>query len=375
MKKFFALVLAVAMIMSMSAVSFAADVESKLELIGPMDYDADNDLMRLTGLKFGDTVYYAIVIDDELVSNYEAVEKLKIKTSFEMGEDLVESVEIVKKAAAKSVMKTVKEDGEEKQVEQVNPAFAEKFEDDVTYDYFYFVGVKTVAKETVSEGDIIGTFEFNRSDIEDLFDGEGYDDDEVEEGVQEGEIDEVEVDFEIGIFYDANDYVGDSKDYKGATLNNINGDINLDWDEPYALKFDCDDEIEIAFGTEENEGTFTVDVSGQGKVYIKWNTKADEAVVAANPGVKMHFVNFNNVKWNRTGEFVYEMEDIAAAYKVVDGALVEIAGLEVDDDEVTFNTRVLGNYVFADAELVNPVVAAPEVEAVAPVVTNPTTGA
>jgi len=362
MKKFFALVLALAMVMSMAAVSFAADDEvSKLELVGPMDYDADKDLMRATGLKFGDTVYYAIVIDGQLVSDYQAVEKLKVKTSFEMGEDLVESIEIVKKSAAQAV------DGSE-----VYPALANLMSAGET-GYFYFVGIKTVAKETVSEGDIIGTFEFNRGDIEDLKAGD--DDEKVEPNVQEGEIDEEEIDFEISIFYDKNDYVGESEDYKKNTLNNIKGDINLDWDEPYALKFDCDDEIEIAFGTEENEGTFTVDVSGQGKVYIKWNTKADEAVVAANPGVKMHFVNFNNVKWNRTGEFVYEMEDIAAAYKVVDGALVEIPGLEVDDDEVTFNTRVLGNYVFADAELVNPVVAAPVVDAPVVEVTNPTTGA
>ena len=88
----------------------------------------------------------------------------------------------------------------------------------------------------------------------------------------------------------------------------------------------------------------------------------------------MHFVNFNNVKFNRTGEFCYEMEDGVACYKVVDGALVEIPGAEYDeaDEAFYFNTRVLGSYVFANAELVNPVVEAP---VVAPEVTNPTTGA
>ena len=50
----------------------------------------------------------------------------------------------------------------------------------------------------------------------------------------------------------------------------------------------------------------------------------------------------------------------------------EQLNLEVEDDEVFFNTRVLESYVFADAELVNPVVEAP---VVAPEVTNPTTGA
>ena len=108
--------------------------------------------------------------------------------------------------------------------------------------------------------------------------------------------------------------------------------------------------------------------------FLNYNTNADDAIVAANPGVKMHFVNFNGAKFNRTGEFAYEMEDGVAAYKVVDGALVAIPGCEYDvsEDAFVFNTRTLGSYVFADAELVNPVVAAPEV---APEVINPTTGA
>ncbi|MBR6735391.1 MAG: hypothetical protein IKL92_00795, partial [Oscillospiraceae bacterium] len=65
-----------------------------------------------------------------------------------------------------------------------------------------------------------------------------------------------------------------------------------------------------------------------------------------------------------------------AAYKVVNGALVAIPGCEYDESDETFyfNTRVLENYVFATAELVNPVVEAPVVEApVAP--SNPSTGA
>ena len=108
---------------------------------------------------------------------------------------------------------------------------------------------------------------------------------------------------------------------------------------------------------------------------IDFNTKANEAICDANPGVKMFFVNFNGAKFNRVGEFEYEMEDMVAAYKVVDDQLVEINGLEIDGDTAVFSTRTLGNYVFADAELVNPVVEAPVVEAPAEVVTNPTTGA
>ena len=126
-----------------------------------------------------------------------------------------------------------------------------------------------------------------------------------------------------------------------------------------------------------NEGTFTVDVSGQGKLFVMYDTKAVDAIVDANPGVKMHFVNFNGAKFNRTGEFAYEMEDGVAAYKVVDGALVAIPGCEYDeaDEAFYFNTRVLEKYVFANAELVNPVAEAPVVEAPVAAPSNPSTGA
>ena len=78
MKKFFALVLAVAMIMSMAAVSFATTgKEAKIE--GPFDYDSDLDLMRSTGLQYGDTVYYLLCEENGTpMQKYEAVEKLKL---------------------------------------------------------------------------------------------------------------------------------------------------------------------------------------------------------------------------------------------------------------------------------------------------------
>ena len=123
------------------------------------------------------------------------------------------------------------------------------------------------------------------------------------------------------------------------------------------LKFDCDEEVEFQFGDPYaglNEGVFTVDVSGQGKVFLNWNTDANEALAAANPGVDMHFVNFNDVKFNRAGEFEYELEDVAAGYMVINNQLVPIPGLEIEDDTARFTTNMLVPYVFATSELVNP---------------------
>ena len=321
MKKFFALVLAVAMIMSMAAVSFA-DLAIAAE---GKRYDSDADALK-GDLGYGDTVMFQLFEDDAAMTEYKMVEKLKVKVKYEMGADVVENVSIVKKYI----------DGE---------------------GYVYFVAFKTKNATATADADVIGTLTFNRKA-------------DTKEGI--AKIDDLDIDFSFNVFH-RNNYLN-----KEDTMKVVGGsDVELKWDTVYLLKFDYDDEVDFTFGKEDmNEGTFTVDVSGQGKLYMKWNTKADEAIVAANPGVKMNFVNFNGAKFNRTGEFAYEMEDGVACYKVVNGALVAIPGAEFDaaDDCFYFNTRVLENYVFANAELVNPVVAAPVVEA--PVAaTNPSTGA
>ncbi|MBP1557517.1 MAG: hypothetical protein J6A76_06350, partial [Oscillospiraceae bacterium] len=226
---------------------------------------------------------------------------------------------------------------------------------DIPATYLYFVEVKTKAQTVTSDADIIGTFEFNRKA-------------DKKEGL--AKIDDCEVDFALNLWYE-NNYLGEDKE--GNSLE-ITDTAVLKWDDLYVLKFNCDDEIEIEFGKDDiNEGTFTVDASGQGKMVVNFNTKANEAIADANPGAKMFFVNFNGAKFNRVGTFEYEMENLTAAYQVVGDKLVEINGLELDGETAVFNTRTLGNYVFADAELVNPVVEAPVVEAPA-AVTNPSTG-
>jgi len=325
MKKFFALVLAVAMIMSMSAVSFA-----DFNVAGPLDYSNDSKAMSPKELyEYGDTVFFRIEApeDTNAIAKKAYYEKLKVATTIEMGEEIVENVSVVKKADQEGAN--------------------------------YYIAVKLAKKTTIAETDVVGSFEINRKEVKA----------DAAKGItRSAKVEDQKFDFGFTVFYDAGQtFIGDARTVKG--------DMTLDYDEDYALKFDNDDEVTFTFGdgSDANEGEFTVDVSGQGKVYLKLTTKADEAIVAANEGVEMFFVNFNNVKFNRAGEFVYDYEDGVAAYKVVDGALVEIPGLEVDDGEFSFRTNVLGNYVFAKAELVNPVVAAPVVEA--PAVTNPTTGA
>ena len=340
MKKTFALVLAIAMVMSLAAVSFAAaDVE--MSLTGPNKYSADAKKMTALGAKtpieYGKAVYYMLDSGEGMITDYADVEKLKVKVKWEMGADLVESIAIVKK----------------------NVELGTK--------YGYFLEVKTVAKEVTSDADIVGTVTFNKKKSND----------------STWTVKDCDVDINFIVGYPYNYNVTEVEEVEDEEITTypylVKGDIaDLVWDEYYLLKFDYDDEVEFSFGSingGNNEGTFTVDVSGQGKILFKYNTKANEAITAANPGAKMKFISFNNPKFNRTGEFMFEMEDGAYAYQIVDGKLATIPSCEYDDADEAFyfHTRTLGSYVFSDVELVDAVAAAPVVEA--PAVENPTTGA
>lgn len=333
MKKTFALVLAVAMVMSLAAVSFAANTNDNADFTidsAAKKYSSDSDTMSVAQIQYGKAAYFGIYYKNALITEYKHIEKIKVKAKWEMGSDLVESVSIVKKLVSGS--------------------------------YNYYVEVKTAFKSTTTDADIIGTLTFNKKKSDD----------------SSWILDDLDKDITINVGYEES-YLDSSKNLT------ISGDReHLKWDTYYLIKFDYDDEVELSFGPADgtnvskagdNEGTFTVDVSGQGKVLLYYLTTANEDIANANPGAKLKFINFNNVKFNRTGEFMYEMEDGAYAYQIVDGKLVAIPGCEYDDADEAFyfNTRTLGSYVFSDVELVDAAVEAPVVTA--PVETNPSTGA
>jgi hypothetical protein len=348
MKKLLGIVLSLLMILSLASFSFADSIDWEtnevLGLEGPFDYEEEERAMRdPKNLAYGRTAYYIIynVSEDtiEPIFDRDYTEKLKLKVEYEMGKELVDHVAIAKK-----------------RIDVANSDSVVLANLNAKDGYYYTVAVEIKDKQTTSDADIIGTFTFNRKEI-DINDDNVVDPFEVE-------IDDVEFDFNINVFYGGYDYLANSGDFV------VTGDIELEDDESYALKFDSDDEVEFAFG---EDATFLVDVSGQNKLYMKWDTKPVEDIVDANPDAVIDFINFHNVKFNRSGEFCYEMEDVVAAYKVVDGKLVEIRNAVFDVDEVIFNTRTLENYVFSTKKLVHDV----EVEVVrpsAPIVTNPNTG-
>lgn len=355
MKKVFALVLAVAMVMSLSAVSFAAYTPSVdgVDEVGEvaLGYSADKNTMTAKQIQYGKAAYFPLLAQGELFDNSEIVDGMKVKADYEMGKELVaeNGISIVKKR-----VDNMKKDG---------TIVADDKGDE---GYYYFIEVKTVAKETTSDADIIATLELNKSKKGDDA-GKDY------------KVKDFEVDIEINVGYE-HSYLDSGMDTELMVDEDTVGDgYNLDPETYYLLKYDYDDEVEFTFGAEnggKNEGTFTVDVSGQGKNLLWYDTIVDEAIAAANADAKIFALNFNNTKFNRTGEFLYEGEDFEYAYQLMADGSLKLLG-EFDGEEVTFKTRVLGSYLFSDVELVAAPAAVeePSVEVPTVDVTNPATGA
>ena len=377
MKKFFAMVLALAMVLSLTAVSFAKTVNETHQGVVAVDpvahrYSADYDKMIEDVIQYGKSAYYALFTYDEpktgdddketwsgdedtlrLVSNSEMVDGMKVKVDYEMGKDLVADggVAIVKKRVSAATTSSL-----------LGPALTK-----ADSEYFYFIEIKVAAKEATSDSDIIATLEINKSKKGDdkAADGKGLN----------YKVKDLQVDISTNVGYE--------NSYLDSDLDNqlmVEGDSveELEPETYYLLKYDYDDETEFTFGAfaDQNEGTFTVDVSGQGKNLLYYDTKLDDGIADANPDAKIFALNFNNTKFNRTGEFMYEGEDFEYAYQLMADGSLKLLG-EFDGEEITFKTRVLGSYLFSDVELVAAPAAVeePSVEVPTVDVTNPATGA
>lgn len=357
MKKVFALVLAVAMVMSLSAVAFAKGTETNDGVVGVVEnvfgYSADKNTMTVKQIQYGKPAYIALLAKgDVLISDSDIVDGLKVKAEYEMGKELVaeNGISVVKKRVDNLAL-----DGT-------------ALKDDEGVDgYYYFIEIKTVAKETTSDADIIATFELNKSKKGDD-EGKNY------------KVKDLEIDVEINVGYENSylDYYTDSGVELYVYGDTVGDETELEPETYYLLKYDYDDETEFTFGAfaDQNEGTFTVDVSGQGKNLLYYDTKLDDGIAAANVDAKIFALNFNNTKFNRTGEFMYEGEDFEYAYQLMADGSLKLLG-EFDGEEITFKTRVLGSYLFSDVELVAAPAAVeePSVEVPTVDVTNPATGA
>jgi len=306
-----------------------------MKLEGPYIYDEDLDVMMTPKeadgtYEYGENVYYLLIDEVSTVkgpmSNRDYVEKLKAKVKgWQEGGSLVEGAEIIKRRVNLGELL----DGNMYHCGAVIDSYG------LESGFYYFLKLDIGENNKLTDTDVIGVVEFNRKA-------------DNKKGI--GKIDESSHDIEFTVFYD--------NSWLFNTPMIVSDTADLEWDTVYALKFDNDDEVELSFGSPNggnNEGTFEVDISGQGKLLLSYSTEAVEEIAAANEGAVMNFLLFNNAKFNRSGTFTYEMENGAHAYRIFDGKLIELPGCyDEGEDAFVFNTNILQHYVFADRELVNP---------------------
>ena len=110
------------------------------------------------------------------------------------------------------------------------------------------------------------------------------------------------------------------------------------------------DEIDIEFG---EQALFTVDVTGQGKLNLAWNTKFNKEFAAMYDYANLDFLTFEGKPaFNRTGDFYIYADEDAFVYEVTaDGAKALDATWDEDYEAWKFRTRSLTSYVISDVEL------------------------
>ena len=125
----------------------------------------------------------------------------------------------------------------------------------------------------------------------------------------------------------------------------------VDWDKVEVVDFKgVDGEETLVFGDFE----FEVDVTGQGKLNLKWNQDFNKEFAAMYDYANIDFVNFvKTPSFNKNGVvYIYADED-AYIYEVTADGAKEIKGLKWDEDYEawTFKTRTLKSYAISDVEL------------------------
>ena len=132
-------------------------------------------------------------------------------------------------------------------------------------------------------------------------------------------------------------------------VKTYNGDV-LVAGETGIYKFDDEGEIDIEFG---DLAMFTVDVTGQGKLNLAWNTTFDKEFAAYYDYANLDFINFDGEpSFNKTGDFyIFADEDAFIYRKGAEGVEAVNAEWDEDMDAWRIRTRKLDAFVISDVEL------------------------
>ncbi len=201
-----------------------------------------------------------------------------------------------------------------------------KINDGVTNDYVYAITFVLPDAAAVKTSDLAGSISIykNSSDLKDTFADKDY------------------ITLNIGSEYG----------YNEEAYNTV-----ADWAKVEVVNFKgVEGEETLAFGSLFE---FEVDVTGQGKLNLKYNNKFNAEFGDMYDYANIDFITFEkSPSFNKTGvAYIYADED-AFIYEVTADGAKEIKGLKWDEDYEawTFKTRTLGSYAISDVELDEKVV-------------------
>lgn len=306
MKKVFALVLAAAMVLSMSAISFATVENLGIE----PDYNtASSGVVQMASygedtLNY-DSIYYLLYDEDtgKFLTTADEVKGLKAKADWEQNEDLVKDIQIVKKKYAGFVGNGNQAAGD---------------------GYAYFVEISFNAQNTTSSYDVYGELEVKKGSTKDNV--------------------PVFVTLRRSLNKDDTIELTDSnKIYKfKENADNNKGEVEPDEEQEFVL-----------FG---GAGWFVVDTYGQNDILLANDVKVSEQaeIEAKYPDINFYYFNGNGAVFNKIGQLKLVAPEDSFLYRIEkDGTLALVENAEYDDSDECWviNTRTLGQYVIADAEL------------------------
>ena len=331
MKKIFALALAALMTASMATVAFAADEYAKAEpVVGINTSNQDIDSVYVINsdnqakdkvlngqvngkdLQGGDRIAYPLVLWSDKTSDSINADKVDGGDKFEWY--TVDS-DYDKKVVARADWKV----GEaETSIEKVKFADTKK-PFGASSEYVYCLVVTLPENNTNKKVDVAGTVQVGRS-----------------ASAAKNSLKEVEVEFT---------YYADATDDANVDKDLIEGKTGI-------VDFSKESgEIDINF---EDVATFTVDVDGQDKLNLAWNTTFDTDFGKKYDYANLEFITFEGKPaFNKTGSlYIYAEDKNTFVYEATeDGAKAVKAEWNADYDAWEIKTRKLTSYVLSDVEL------------------------
>lgn len=317
MRKLLTLTLAVALVLSLASVAFAATYTVTDTLYKQSDGKVD---AAVTKVGYGDSVFLKTG-----VTTYDLAKDLKVKATWSENGDRVASVGLVKKALTAG--------GSE-----------------------YFIEIATKKDTTLASNNIDGKLELSTKTGKSI---------ELNGNGGTGTKETVTIFFTLG--YDSTmsqQLDKTNKIYKFAAT-------------AASDKFAYDEEFELSlYGFETGNATFVVDTTGQGNILVGNTVQYNEGLEAIFGDDNYVYINGNGAAFNRTGVLTLPAEAGQQLYSIkANGKLEPAKNAEYDEVEEAFivKTRVLGKYVIADKEYETKVVTPEAPVEEAPV--NPGTGA